>query len=41
MDLCREPKMAFRGEAPNAEAGLELDFAGFMDLLYKTLKNYN
>ena len=41
VDLCREPQMDFRGEAPNAEAALELDFPGFMDLLYKTLKNYN
>lgn len=41
VDLEREPQMDFRGEAPNAEAALELDFPGFMDLLYTTLRNYN
>uniref|UniRef100_UPI003FED5C07 nucleoside hydrolase n=1 Tax=Candidatus Fimivicinus sp. TaxID=3056640 RepID=UPI003FED5C07 len=41
VDLCREPQMDFRGEKPNAEAALELDFPGFMDLLYKTLANYD
>ena len=41
VDLCREPQMEFRGKKPNAEAALELDFPGFMDLLYKTLENYN
>ena len=40
IDLHREPQMAFRGEKPNAEAGLELDFPGFMELLYRTLTNY-
>lgn len=41
VDVCREPQMDFRGKQPNAEAGLELDFPGFMDLLYRTLENYN
>lgn len=41
IDLYREPQMDFRGEKPNAEAALELDFPGFMDLLYTTLRNYN
>lgn len=40
IDLHREPQMDFRGEKPNAEAALELDFPGFMELLYRTLKNY-
>lgn len=40
IDLHRTPQMDFRGETPNAEAALELDFDGFMELLYKTLKNY-
>lgn len=40
VDLCRKPQMDFRGEAPNAEGALELDFPGFMTLLYKTLQNY-
>lgn len=41
IDLYRESQMDFRGEAPNAEAALELDFPGFMKLLYQTLENYN
>lgn len=41
MDLCRVPTMEPRGETPNAEAALELNFDGFMNLLYETLKNYN
>lgn len=41
IDLHREPQMDFRGKKPNAEAGLELDFEGFINLLYKTLENYN
>ena len=41
IDLYREPQMDFRGEKPNAEAALELDFPGFMELLYTTLRNYN
>ncbi len=40
IDLYREPQMGFRGEDPNAEGGLELDFPGFLDLLYTTLDNY-
>lgn len=39
-DLYRKPMMNFRGKAPNAEAALELDFPGFMDLLYRTLRAY-
>lgn len=41
IDLYREAQMDFRGEKPNAEAALELDFNGFMKLLYQTLENYN
>jgi pyrimidine-specific ribonucleoside hydrolase len=41
VDLCRIPTMEVRGKQPNAEAALELDFDGFLDLLYGTLKNYN
>ena len=40
VDLYREPQMEFRGKQPNAEAALELDFPGFMNLLYKTLAEY-
>jgi pyrimidine-specific ribonucleoside hydrolase len=40
IDLIRTPAMAPRGENPNAEAALELDFEGFMQLLYRTLKAY-
>jgi pyrimidine-specific ribonucleoside hydrolase len=40
IDLYRTPTMGFRGEKPNAEAGLELDFPRFMELVYTTLKNY-
>ena len=41
VDLYRTPQMNFRGQAPNAEAGLELDFPKFMELLYRTLSEYN
>ena len=41
VDLCREPQMDYRGEQPNAEAALELDFPGFMELLNRTLEHYN
>lgn len=41
IDIHREPQMDFRGKEPNAEAALELDFPGFMELLYHTLENYN
>lgn len=41
IDLHREPQMDFRGKKPNAEAALELDFPGFMNLLYHTLENYH
>jgi pyrimidine-specific ribonucleoside hydrolase len=41
VDLCRTPTMQVRGEQPNAEAALELDFDGFLTLLYNTLKSYN
>ena len=40
VDLLRTPSMQPRGEQPNAEAALELDFGGFMELLYQTLKEY-
>ncbi|MCP8614587.1 MULTISPECIES: nucleoside hydrolase [Bifidobacterium] len=41
VDIERTPQMDFRGEQPNAEAALELDFPGFVDLLYKTLRQYD
>lgn len=41
VDIERESQMAYRGEKPNAEGALELDFPGFMKLLYDTLKSYN
>lgn len=41
VDLYREPQMEVRGKEPNAEGALELDFDGFLDLLYTTLKKYN
>ncbi len=41
VDLCRVPTMEARGKQPNAEAALELDFDGFLNLLYGTLKSYN
>jgi len=41
IDLYREAQMDFRGKTPNAEAALELDFSGFMKLLYQTLANCN
>jgi pyrimidine-specific ribonucleoside hydrolase len=40
IDLYREPTMPFRGEKPNAEAGLELNLEGFMRLLCDTLRAY-
>ena len=40
IDLHRKPTMDFRGEEPNAEAALELDFEGFTELLDKTLACY-
>jgi pyrimidine-specific ribonucleoside hydrolase len=40
VDLLREPSTPFRGEKPNAEAGLELNMSGFMKLLCDTLRNY-
>lgn len=41
IDLHRVPTMDPRGEAPNAQGALELDFDRFMNLLYETLRNYN
>jgi len=41
IDLYREAQMDFRGKEPNAEAALELDFPGFVRLLYQTLENCN
>jgi len=41
IDLYRTPTMEPRGGKPNAEAGLELDFPRFLDLLYSTLASYN
>ncbi len=41
VDLYRSPLLEPRGKTPNAEAGLELDFDGFLRLLYDTLANYN
>jgi pyrimidine-specific ribonucleoside hydrolase len=39
-DVADNPTMDFRGAPPNAEAALRLDFPGFMDLLYQTLREY-
>lgn len=43
IDLCHSdiPTMSYRGEKPNAEAALELDFQGFMKLLLETLESFN
>lgn len=41
VDIEREAQMSYRGEEPNAEGALELDFPGFMDLLYQTLSDYD
>jgi len=41
VDLCRVATMAPRGKKPNAEAALELDFNGFLGLLYHTLESYH
>ena len=41
VDIERDAQMSYRGEEPNAEGALELDFPGFMELLYSTLKNYD
>lgn len=41
VDIERTAQMDFRGKQPNAEAALELDFPGFVDLLYKTLRQYD
>ena len=41
VDLCRIPTMPVRGKQPNAEAALELDFDGFLELLYHTLRSYH
>lgn len=41
VDLERVPTMDFRGEKPNAEAALDLDFEGFLNMLYNTLENYD
>ncbi|MDR1209077.1 MAG: nucleoside hydrolase [Clostridiales bacterium] len=38
-DVTESPTMGFRGERPNAEAALRLDFPGFMDLLIQTLRD--
>ncbi|EEI27848.1 nucleoside hydrolase [Corynebacterium glucuronolyticum] len=40
IDLHRTPQMGFRGKAPNGEAALELDFPGFLKLLYETLESF-
>ena len=40
IDLHRIPTMDFRGEQPNAEAGLELDFDGFVTMLNATLSDF-
>lgn len=41
VDIERTAQMSYRGEQPNAEGSLELDFPGFMELLYQTLENYD
>ena len=40
VDLARNSEYEPRGEAPNAEAGLELDFEGFVRLIVDTLAAY-
>lgn len=40
IDLYRTPQLDFRGKAPNALAGLELDVDGFMNLLYRSIQSY-
>lgn len=40
IDLTRHATMDFRGNPPNAEAGLELNFDAFLDLLFETLASY-
>jgi pyrimidine-specific ribonucleoside hydrolase len=39
-DLTNTPTMVHRGEKPNAQGALRLDFEGFMELLLDTLRNY-
>jgi len=41
VDLARDSRYKPHGETPNAEAGLELDFEGFIQLIVDTLKAYN
>ena len=41
VDIERTAQMSYRGKCPNAEGALELDFGRFMDLLYKTLADYD
>lgn len=41
IDLHRVPTMNPRGDVPNAQGALELNFDGFLNLLYETLKSYN
>lgn len=38
VDIERKSQLDFRGKQPNAEAALELDFSGFVNLLYATLR---
>lgn len=39
IDYARTPQSGFFGKAPNTEVGMELDFSGFIKLLYDTLAN--
>lgn len=39
VDLARDPIYKPRGQKPNAEVGLELDFDGFVDLIVETLES--
>ena len=40
VDIERTAQMGPQGEAPNAEAALDLDYGRFLDLVCTTLANY-
>ncbi len=39
-DVARSPQTGFKGQEPNAEAALELDYDGYIDLVCSTLASY-
>ncbi|WP_077598303.1 nucleoside hydrolase [Olsenella urininfantis] len=41
VDVCREAQTPYKGKLPNAEAALELDYEGYVDLVCDTLARYN